>query len=146
MPPGPPSDEALAEAARALASRALSEHELKERLARKGIAGAAWTEARETLRAAGYVDDARFAASRAAVLAGRDSGDALIRDDLQRRGVDLGAIEEALAGLEPEPERARAAVDRGGPGVLRKLAARGFSPDILEELAAIAGGPGDLVD
>ena len=43
----PSSDEALAEAARALASRALSEHELEERLARKGIDGAAWTEARE---------------------------------------------------------------------------------------------------
>jgi SOS response regulatory protein OraA/RecX len=80
------------------------------------------------------------------VLAGRDSGDALIRDDLERRGLDRDAIEEALAGLDPEPERARAAVERGGPGVLRKLAARGFSPDVLEELAAIASGRGDLVD
>lgn len=133
-------------AARALASRALSEHELEERLARKGIDGAAWTEARDALRAVGYVDDARFAASRAAVLAGRDSGDALIRDDLERRGLDRDAIEEALAGLEREPERARAAVERGGAGILRKLAARGFSPDVLEELAAIASGRGDLVE
>ncbi len=145
MPPGPP-DEALAAAARALASRALSEHELEERLARKGIDGAAWSEAREKLRAAGYLDDTRFAMSRAAVLAGRDSGDALIRDDLERRGLERDAIEEALAGLDPEPERARAAVGRGGPAILRKLAARGFSPDVLEELAAVASGRGDLVD
>lgn len=80
------------------------------------------------------------------MLAGRDSGDALIRDDLERRGLDRDAIEEALAGLEREPERARAAVERGGAGILRKLAARGFSPDVLEELAAIASGRGDLVD
>lgn len=144
--PGSPNDGALGAAARALASRALSEHELEERLARKGIEGAAWTEVRETLRAAGYVDDARFAASRAAVLAGRDSGDALIRDDLERRGVGRDAIEEALAGLPPEPERARAALERGGPGILRKLGARGFSPDVLEELAAVASGCSDLVD
>jgi SOS response regulatory protein OraA/RecX len=84
--------------------------------------------------------------SRAAVLARRDSGDALIREDLERRGLDRDAIEDALAGLPPEPERALAAVERGGCGVLRKLAARGFSPDVLEELAAIASGRADLVD
>ncbi len=146
MTPGPPNQDALAAAARALASRALSEHELEERLARKGIEGAAWTEARDALRAAGYIDDTRFAVSRAAVLAGRDSGDALIRDDLERRGLDGDVIEEALAGLEPEPERARAAVERGGPAILRKLAARGFSADVLEELAAVASRGSDLVD
>jgi len=80
------------------------------------------------------------------VLAGRDSGDALIRDDLERRGLDRDVIEEALGALPPEAERARAAVERGGPGILRKLAARGFSPDVLEELAAVASGRGDLVD
>jgi SOS response regulatory protein OraA/RecX len=94
--------------------------------------------ARETLRAAGYVDDARFAAERAGVLAARLSGDALIRDDLARRGLDGEVIEEALAGLPPESERARAAVARTGPGVLRKLASRGFPSDVLEELAAVA--------
>jgi SOS response regulatory protein OraA/RecX len=80
------------------------------------------------------------------VLAGRDSGDALIRDDLERRGLDRDVIEEALAALPPEADRARAAVERGRPGILRKLAARGFSPDALEELAAVASGRGDLVD
>jgi len=139
-------DPALAAAARALASRALSEHELEERLARRGIGGDAWAEARETLREAGYVDDARFAAGRAAALAGRGSGDALIRDDLERRGVGAEAIDEALAGLEPEPERARAAVEREGPRVLRKLAARGFPPEVLEELQAVATCGSDLVD
>jgi regulatory protein len=129
-----------------LGSRALSEHELEERLARKGIVGEAWEEARDTLRAAGYVDDARFAAGRATVLAGRDSGDALIRDDLERRGLDREAIDQALAGLEPEPERARAAVERDGPEILRKLATRGFSPDVLEELHAVASADGDLVN
>ena len=142
----PPNDPALAAAARALASRALSEHELEERLARKGIGGDAWAEAREALRAAGYVDDARFAAGRAAVLAGRGSGDALIRDDLERRGVDAEAIDAALGTLDPETERARAAVEREGPRALRKLAARGFPREVLEELEAVATSRGDLVD
>ena len=79
------------------------------------------------------------------MLAARESGDALIRDDLEGRGVGAEAIEEALAGLAPESERARAAVAARGPGVLRKLAARGFSPDVLDELAAIATADGDLV-
>ena len=46
----------------------------------------------------GYVDDGRFAADRAAALAGRGQGDAAIRFDLQGRGVDPEAIEAALAG------------------------------------------------
>ena len=80
------------------------------------------------------------------MLAGRDSGDALIRDDLERRGLDRDAIEEALAGLEPERRTGAGGGRAGRPGILRKLAARGFSPDVLEELAAIASGRGDLVD
>jgi regulatory protein len=146
----PPSKEepaALDAAARALASRALSEQELDERLRRKGVGDAAREQARETLRAAGYVDDGRFAAARAAVLAGRDSGDALIRDDLERRGVAAEAIADALAALPPEIERARAAIARRGPGALRRLAARGFAPDVLEELGAdlVASSGDDLL-
>ena len=81
------------------------------------------------------------------MLAGRDSGDALIRDDLERRGLDGDVIEEALAGLEPEPERARAAVERGGPGNPAQACARADShADVLEELAAVASRGSDLVD
>jgi SOS response regulatory protein OraA/RecX len=80
------------------------------------------------------------------VLAGRDSGDALIRDDLERRGVAANAIEEALSGLPPEAERARAALERNGPRALRRLAARGFSHDVLEELHLVATPGDDLVD
>lgn len=80
------------------------------------------------------------------MLAGRGSGDELIRHDLEQRGVGAEAIDEALAGLEPEPERARAAVEREGLRVLRKLAARGFPPEVLEELQAVATSGSDLVD
>jgi SOS response regulatory protein OraA/RecX len=86
------------------------------------------------LGSAGYLDDARFAASRAASLADRDSGDALIRDDLESRGIEAETIEMTLAALTPEPERARAIVARRGPGpaTARRLASRGFSDDAVE--------------
>ena len=45
-------------------------------------------------------------ATRAEQLAERGSGDALIRDDLERRGVAAELVERALDALEPERERA----------------------------------------
>jgi regulatory protein len=130
--------EALAAGASALSRRALSEQELDERLRRRGVAAVDRDEARRTLAGAGYVDDARFAVARAAALAGRGSGDALIRHDLEERGVALEVIEVALSALPSEAERVRTELERrgGGASTLRRLAARGFAAELLEDLAA----------
>jgi regulatory protein len=131
---------ALQVAARALARRPLSEHELEERLVRRGVAPAARGDVRRTLTSAGYLDDAKVAAGRAALLAERGSGDELIRHDLLGRGISSEAIEEAVAGLAPEAERAREVVRRrgGGAATARWLAARGFDQEAVEA-AACAG-------
>jgi SOS response regulatory protein OraA/RecX len=92
----------------------------------------------ERLRRLGYVADDRVARTRAEQLAARGSGDALIRDDLERRGIDADAIAEALAGLEPERERAaRVVAERGrSPRTARYLASRGFGEDAVAALVA----------
>jgi regulatory protein len=133
--------DAFAVAQRALARRELSERELRERLARAGTEPAAADEALESLRRVGLVDDERFAAERARVLAERGKGDAAIRFDLERRGVDSDLVERVLAGLEPERARAERLVSKRGTGprTARLLASRGFG----EELIALAVG-GDV--
>lgn len=112
---------------------------LDARLAARGIAPRERSRALETLTDSGLVDDARVARSRAATLAERGCGDAMIRDDLERRGITIELVEEALAALEPEPERARALATRcgGGTTTIRSLAAKGFAEDSLEQLVAI---------
>ena len=101
-------------ATRALARREFSVQGLRERLARAGVDPADAEEALEALEHAGLVSDARFAEQRAGSLAERGQGDAAIRFDLERQGVAPELVEEAIAGLEPERERA--AADRRAPG------------------------------
>jgi regulatory protein len=98
------------------------------RLERRGVPEPAREETIERLTTAGYIDDARFAAARARVLADRGVGDAVIRADLEERGVASLAIDESLAGLEPEAERARREAARlgGGTRALRALVRKGF--------------------
>jgi regulatory protein len=125
-------------ALRALARRDHTRASLDRRLAQRGATA---TVRRETVAAAeraGLVDDARFASGRAALLAARGAGDAMIEDDLARRGVPEGAIRAAIAGLEPEPARAEAIVAAHGrsPRTLRRLAAKGFSEESLEPFVA----------
>jgi SOS response regulatory protein OraA/RecX len=86
----------------------------------------------------GYVDDGRYASGRASVLAERGYGDAWIRADLERQGVERETAESAVAGLEAEPERAlrEAAKAGGGLRAVRSLARRGFSEGALEAVAA----------
>ena len=137
--------EALEVAARALARRDYSEQELRDRLARAGIEPAEADETLAALRERGLLDDSRFAAARAQALAERGRGDLAIRFDLEGRGVDAELIEEALATLEPERERAeRIVLGRGaGPKTARFLAQRGFDPDVVELAvgAALRGTP-----
>src|SRR5439155_22559583 len=109
-----------------------------ERLARSSVAPAAVEESLAVLSRAGLVDDSRFALTRAASLADRGYGDAAIRYDLERQGIDPEPTREALEGLEREPARARPLVVRRGPGAgtARYLAARGVG----EEAAGAALG------
>jgi SOS response regulatory protein OraA/RecX len=135
-------DEALRRATRALRARDLSAARLEERLARAAVAPAAAAESVRTLRAAGLVDDERLAHNRAEALAERGYGDAAIRDRLGQEALSGELIAQALAGLEPEPERATRLIERRGTGprTARYLAARGFGEEAVE--AALGAGFG----
>jgi regulatory protein len=136
---------ALDVAAQALRTRDRSERELDDRLAARGVGAADREQALATLQRAGFVDDARFARTRAARMADRGYGDAAIRHDLEQRGLAAEAVAEAVASLAAEPERVAALAGRYGGGVraARALARRGFGDDALEDL--IAGDEGGAV-
>ena len=112
--------------------------ELAARLEQRGVGEAEREQALETLERIGYVDDERFARTRAEQLAARGSGDALIRHDLEARGLTPERVEAALAELEPERERAARIAERRGRSVktARYLASRGFGEDALEAVVA----------
>ena len=131
-------DEALAVAARALARREHSRSSLAERLRRAGVEDGEAEEDLAELERLGLLDDARFARERARVLAERGKGDAAIRFDLERSGVSGTAIEDALAGIDPERERAERLVGRRGatPATARLLAGRGFDEDVVSAVVA----------
>lgn len=137
-PEGDDRSRALARAVRALARRDHSTESLRAKLERAGVSEAAQKDAVETLARAGYLDDARFAHDRAAHLAARGYGDLWIRADLEAQGVEAEIAEPALAGLEPEPQRAVREAGKVGGGVpaLRSLGRRGFSEESLEGLIA----------
>ena len=132
------SEDAVEQALRALRHRDRSAAELDARLERRGVGEAEREQALETLERVGYVDDERFARSRAEQLAARGSGDALIRHDLEGRGVAAEHVDAALATLEPEQDRAAEIAARCGRSLktARYLASRGFDPDALEGIVA----------
>ena len=125
-------------AIRALRSRDRSVAELDARLEQRGVGAQERRDALETLERIGYLDDERFARSRAEQLAERGSGDALIRHDLEGRGLAAETVERALAALRPERERATEIVARRGRSLktARHLASRGFGEDAVD--AAVA--------
>jgi SOS response regulatory protein OraA/RecX len=92
----------------------------------------------------GYVDDARVAASRAEALASRGYGDEAIRFDLEQRGIAAELLEEALAGLEPEADRAVAVAKRLGRS--EKTAAQLLRKGFAQESVESAVGPGIAAD
>lgn len=133
--------EALAVAGRALRRRDLSSRALADRLDRAAVPPAAAKESLATLARSGFVDDARVARTRAEALAGRGYGDEAIRHRLGREGLAEHAA-DALAGLEPESERAEAIAGRRGTGprTARYLASRGFGEDAVEAALGTAFG------
>lgn len=130
--------QALAQATRTLATSGRSRRDLEQRLARARHGEAVREEALATLDRAGLVDDARLALSRAEVLARRGYGDAAIRADLRRRLIPPEAAADAVAELQPEPERLRWVLEGQDvtPALLRRLGARGFSRDSLDEVVS----------
>jgi regulatory protein len=136
-------DEALAVATRALARREHTRQSLAERLQRAGIGESEADEVLAELERLGLLDDSRFALERARVLAERGKGDAAIRFDLEGSGVSPSAVDEALARLDPERERAERLVGRRGatPATARLLAGRGFDEDVVTAVVARDEGP-----
>jgi regulatory protein len=137
---------ALTTATRALRARQLSEQRLDERLRRAGFVAPERAEVLGVLRRAGFLDDLRFALSRAELLAQRGGGDALIRHDLRQRGIDAETCERAIGTLESEPGRAArvAAARGGGTAAARYLARRGFGEEAIESAVGcdnVAGEP-----
>jgi len=138
-----PEHDAVETAPLDLAIRALRFHdrsvaELEARLEQRGVGEAERAQALETLQRIGYVDDERLALARAEQLAERGSGDALIRDDLERRGLAADVVELAIGTLEPERERAARIADRRGRSArtARYLASRGFGDEALDVAVA----------
>ncbi|MDW8338303.1 MAG: RecX family transcriptional regulator [Thermoleophilia bacterium] len=127
---------ALAAARRARRERATEE--LAGRRAARGLEPEAIDETLARLHASGLLDDGRYAQARATALAGRGAGDALIRHALEGSGVPVELVEEALAAIEPERERARAIVARRGwsARTARLLRAKGFDEELIGSLVA----------
>jgi SOS response regulatory protein OraA/RecX len=126
--------QALEVATRALRSRDLSRRRLAELLERAAVPPAAAAESLGALTRAGLVDDARVARIRALALAGRGYGDEAIRHRLGEEGLEPEPVEEAVAELGPELERALRLIERrgAGPRTARYLVARGFGEEAVE--------------
>jgi len=135
--------EALTKATRMLARRPLSRALLEDRLEKKGVAPVALEEAVQVLERAQYLNDRSYALERARSLAERSYGDAAVRYVLEQERVGSELIEEAVAALKPEIERAQAIAetvpDRNR--LLGRLARRGFDLDTIEQIAG-ASEPG----
>lgn len=125
--------DAVEAALRALRHRDLSAVDLERRLSGQGFDEEERAVAVATLQRTGVLDDRRFAELRAAALAGRGAGDALIRHDLGRAGVDAELVEEVVCLLEPERDRVRRIVDRRGLDrkAIRYLASKGFAEETI---------------
>jgi regulatory protein len=121
-------------AARSLRRRDRSRSEIDASLAKAGIGDDERADALARLERVGYLDDERFARTRAEALAARGFGDAGIRFDLEAHGVAVELAASALEALTPEPDRAAALVERFGrtQKTAARLARKGFRAESLE--------------
>lgn len=135
------ADAAVEAALRLLRHRDRSMAQIDQELEAREVAADARADALETLRRTGLVDDNRFAERRAVTLADRGAGDAFIGHDLEAAGIAQDVVDDALAGMEAEDERARRIVERRGasPKTARYLAGKGFSMDVVHAAIARAG-------
>jgi SOS response regulatory protein OraA/RecX len=130
--------DALDHALRALRHRDRSTVEIDRYLESRGVTDDERRTTLETLVRTDLVDDRRYAERRGQSLADRGAGDALIRHELARVGLDPDVVDDVLASLRPERERAEAIVARRGTGpkTARYLAGKGFSYDVVESFIA----------
>ena len=130
--------DALDHALRALRHRDRSTVEIGRYLESRGVTDDERRTALETLVRTDLVDDRRYAERRGHSLADRGAGNALIRYELARAGLDPDVVDDVLASLRPERERAEAIVARrgAGPKTARYLAGKGFSNDVAETFIA----------
>lgn len=137
--------EALDVAGRLLRHRDLAAERLEGELARRKVAPAERHEVLGTLKRSGVVDDARLATDRAQALAERGYGDEAIRWRLSQVGLPHSCIEEALASLEAECDRARELVEREGASArtARLLVRRGFGEDAVETVCPFVAEGGE---
>jgi regulatory protein len=142
---GEAADEALDCALRALEHRDRTQLEIERHLRARGFSDAESALALAALRRTGLVDDERFAQSRAASLADRGAGDALVRARLSEAGVTKDDADEAIATLESEAVRARRIVATRGPSAktARYLYGKGFSEEVVSGAVA-DGADGEL--
>lgn len=129
---------ALGRAVSALRRSDRSAAELDATLRGRGVAPAERERALDSLGRAGLIDDARVARTRATSLAERGNGNALIRHDLEQRGIAPGIVDAVLEEIAPESERALAIVARRGRSArtARYLTSRGFGEDTVEAVVA----------
>jgi regulatory protein len=132
------TDDALELALRALRHRDRSAAEVDQHLERRGVGEEDRSSTLATLLRTGVVDDRRYAESRAASLADRGAGDALIRHELRCAGIGAEDVAVVMATLPSERERAADVVARrgGAAKTARYLAAKGFAEDVVH--AAVA--------
>ena len=129
-----PNRDPIEIAARSLRRHDRSRSEIDASLAKAGIGDDERADALETLERVGYLDDERYARTRAEALAARGFGDSGIRFDLERHGVTVEVAAAALATLTPEPDRAAALVERFGRSqkTAARLSRKGFASESLE--------------
>lgn len=134
------ADDAFESAVRLLRHRDRPTADLDRRLAERGFDHDDRSTAIAALTRTGVVDDVRFAANRARTLASRGAGDRFIRHDLAAAGLETDSIEDALAELEPEAERAARIVERrgGSSKTARYLVGKGFSDNVVRAAVAQA--------
>ncbi len=125
---------ALEAAGKALSHRDRSAAGLAAQLERRGVRPNERAVAVETMSRLGYLDDDRFAASRATSLAARAYGNEAIRFDLEQQGVGEEQIADAIDNLPSELERAHAIVEAAGATAktARRLAGKGFAAEAIE--------------
>jgi regulatory protein len=141
----PQASDPVEVAVRALRHRDRSRQQVEERLERAGVDEERQADTLEKLERVGYLDDVRFAASRAAALAARGYGDEGIRQLLQGEGVATEAADGAVETLAPERERAAHLVARLGASArtASRLQRKGFGGESVELAAGGAFAEGE---
>jgi len=148
IPPGAAGRPAAWEDAIAfLALRPRSSEEVRRRLRRRGFSGDETAEVLARLTAAGYLNDAAFAAEWARSRQARQGlGPLRLSRELKAKGIPDGEIAAALDGLRQEREVAEVAAETAGR---RMQSLRGLSPEVgRRRLAAYLerrGFPADLI-